>query len=87
MADIFAVTGAVTTATRLARELEKKGCVRVRVVHTPAEIGTGGCSYSVRMPENCIALLLAVSSSKRFRIKKIYRERTENGEKIYDDIS
>ena len=85
MAEILAVTGAITSATRLAGVLEKRGCIKARVVHTPAEISQGGCSYSVKLPESCMSILL--SASGRFRIKGIYRERTENGEAVYDNIS
>lgn len=85
MAELLAVTGAITSATRLVKALEKRGCIKARVVHTPAEISKGGCSYSVKLPESCNAILVTVSG--KFRIKGIYRERTENGETVYDDIS
>lgn len=87
MADILALVGAITTATRLTKEMEKSGCLGARVVHTPAVLSSGGCSYSVRVPGECLAQLLKVSSETGFNIKKIYRERTESEGSVYDAIS
>lgn len=87
MAHILAVTGAVTVASRLAKELERQGCIHAQVIHTPTYLGSGGCSYSVRIPTDCLETLLNVSSAKNIRIKKLYKESNENGERVYHDIS
>lgn len=87
MAEILATTGAITTASRLAGELEKLGCLNVRVVHTPAEIASGGCSYSVSLPEENLSLLRSLMHNKRFKIRRILRLTTKNGEREFDDIS
>ncbi|MBP3360280.1 MAG: DUF3343 domain-containing protein [Clostridia bacterium] len=87
MADILAQVGAITTANRISRELEKSGCLGARVVHTPAVLSSGGCSYSVIVPGECLAPLIKVSSETGFKIKKIYRERAEGGGSVYDEIS
>ncbi len=87
MADILAVTGSITTSTRLARELERLGCLKARVVHTPSAISSGGCSYCVRIPEECITELLALRKKRSMKIKKLYRELSDGEERVYDDIS
>ena len=87
MAEILATTGAITTASRLAGELEKLGCLNVRVVHTPAEIASGGCSYSVSLPEEDLPLLRSLMNNKRHRVRRILRQRVTNGEREFDDIS
>lgn len=40
--------GSITTATRLARLIERNLGITAQVIHTPAEINKGGCSYSVK---------------------------------------
>ena len=87
MAEILATTGAITTASRLAGELEKLGCLNVRVVHTPAEIASGGCSYSVSLPEEDLPLLRSLMNNKRHKVRRILRQRATNGEREFDDIS
>ena len=87
MAYIIAVTGAVTSAARLSKELERSGCVNSRVIHTPEPVRKGGCSYSVKIPDTCLTLLSDIISEKHFRLKKIYRETIKNGERSYDDLS
>ncbi len=87
MAEILATTGAITTASRLAGELEKLGCLNVRVVHTPAEIASGGCSYSVSLEEENLSLLRSLMHNKKFKVRRILRPTTKNGERVFDDIS
>ena len=87
MAEILATTGAITTASRLAGELEKLGCLNVRVVRTPSEIASGGCSYSVSLPEESLPVLRSIINNKRFKVRKILRQITKNGEREFDDIS
>ena len=85
MGYIIAVTGSVTSASRLEKKLLKYGCTDVRVMHTPAELSTGGCSYSVRISDKYTRELEAVMGSSK--IKKLYRESMEKGESVYIDIS
>lgn len=87
MADILAMTGSITSATRLAGELERLGCLNARVVHTPTAIKSGGCSYSVKMPEECKTKLEKIRTSKNLKIKKVLLEKTDGKERIYNDIS
>lgn len=87
MAHILAVTGAVTAASRLTKELERQGCIHAQIIHTPAYLGNGGCSYSVRIPDDCLEMLQRISEKKNIHVKKLYRESNENGERVYHDIS
>ena len=82
MTDILAVVGAVTTATRLAKKLERLGDIRARVVNTPSELGGSGCSYSVRASLSNEAFLRNYAG-----IKRIYIEETIGGKRYYHDIS
>lgn len=87
MTDILAVTGSVTAATRLLRELERHGCINSRVVHTPTVLSNGGCSYSVRIGEECMQALNESAKIRRIKIKGIFKEYLEKGEYIYESIS
>lgn len=87
MGYIIAITGSVTSASRLEKKLTKYGCTDVRVMHTPAVLTTGGCSYSVRISDKYINQLEIIMKDSRVKIKKLYREILVNGEVIYSDIS
>lgn len=87
MAKILAVTGSITTASRLSKELEKNGCLSSHVVHTPSSVASGGCSYAVKVPIEYMSLILNAASQTGIKLKKLYREHLEDGERIYDDIS
>lgn len=80
MSDIYAAMGSVTTATRLSRELQRRG-VAARVVHTPSEVNSGGCSYSVRVPYQQREALEETAAARRFRIRRMY---ASDGEGYYD---
>lgn len=81
MSHIYAAIGSVTTAVRFSRELEKHG-IRTDVIHTPAKINAGGCSYSVRVDERYSKELLMLAEMKKYTLKKLYR--IEKGEVIID---
>jgi len=87
MNNIIAVTGSITSASRLLKYLERAGCIDARVIHTPSEISTGGCSYSVSLPDKYLPVLFTVSSGKKLRIKNIYRYSPGNEGGDYIDIS
>lgn len=79
--------GSVTTATRLARILEKNTGYPAAVVHTPAQLNKGGCSYSVRFNDNMQNEARRIIRSYKVPIKKIYSEAVRNGKRVYNDIS
>lgn len=83
MSYIYAAIGSVTTATRLSRELMRRG-VSADVVHTPSEINSGGCSYSVRLPAQNRDILEQTALEKRYKIRRLYGRDKENS---YYDIS
>lgn len=66
MPKFYAVVGSITIASRLKKELERKG-IRSFIVPTP---GTkSGCSYSLLLPESAKKLVLSLSG--KYRIKRI----------------
>ena len=87
MAELIAVSGAITEAVRLSKELSENGCINCRVIHTPAKISSGNCSYSVKLEEKYISLLKKIMENKKIRVKAIYREIKKEGELFYERIS
>ncbi|MGM9936240.1 MAG: putative Se/S carrier-like protein [Candidatus Ornithomonoglobus sp.] len=71
---MLAVVGSITTATRLARLIEKNIKSPVSVVHTPSNINKGGCSYSVRFKEQYEQRIRGLVSDYNFQIKGFYYE-------------
>ena len=63
------------------------GGIEAEVIHTPAEISGGSCSYSVRVNYDSLLIGLEASKAYNIKIKKIYREASDGKERIYDDIS
>lgn len=87
MSEIILIIGSVTTATRLRKAFERRGVLEARVVHTPAEISGGSCSYSVRMNYDNLINAIEVAKNNGIKIKKIYKEEKNGGERVYHDIS
>lgn len=84
---MYIVIGSVTTATRLARILEKTIGVPASVTHTPAAIKSGGCSYSVRINDSSLGAVRKVVDEYGINIKGIYKEEISGREREYRDIS
>ncbi len=84
---IYATVGSVTTAVRLAKRLSARGDMRSSVVHTPAEINNGGCSYSVRTSLRDTAAIRQIAAEYGIQIRGFYREDIFNGRKFYHVIS
>lgn len=78
--------GSVTTATRLARLLERNTGYPASVVHTPSEINKGGCSYSVRVNDNMLSQAKKIIKDYNVPIKKIYLEHMKGGKHVYNVI-
>ncbi len=53
------------------------------VVHAPKTISTGGCSYALRFKPAKLSEVKKISSELNIKIKGIYEETLENGEKAY----
>lgn len=77
---IYAVVGSVTTASRLARELERRQ-IRATVTHTPSHINRGGCSYSVRIRAADRNALERAAAERRIKVRKMLGS---DGEHFYD---
>ena len=80
MFHIYAAVGSLTTATRLARELERRGTAAA-VTHTPSQMNKGGCSYSVKVKSADRAMLEQAAADRRVRLRAIIGS---DGERYYD---
>ena len=79
--------GSITTAERLARIIERGTGSRAAVVHTPASINKGGCSYSVRFNDSYENDVKRLIREYNVRVKRFYREGLSGGGRVYHDIS
>ncbi len=85
MSNILVVVGAITSASRLAKRLTKNGDRNVYVISTPAMLGGGGCSYSVRA--SLASEQFIRNNPDGINIKGIYIEEQKGKERYYRDIS
>jgi hypothetical protein len=84
---MYITVGSATTASRLKKAAEKAVGFPAYVVHTPSEIGTGGCSYSVRLDDRALNEIKKIAAYNGINIRKIYIEKFENGERVFNDVS
>lgn len=84
---MYLVTGSVTSAMRLAKNIEKYSKYFADVVHTPPAISGGGCSYSVKIKDEAYGKAKELAENIGIKIKNSYKEKTVNGERVFDDIS
>lgn len=84
---MYIIVGSSTTAERLKKVSEKLMGVPAYVVHTPIKLRNGGCSYSVRIDDRALDDIKKIASDNYISIKGIYIEKTENGERVYRDVS
>ena len=84
---MYILVGSVTTATRLKKVAEKIIGFPAYVVHTPSALNQGGCSYSVRVDDRALNEIRKIAGDNEIPIRRIYIERTVNGERVYDAVS
>lgn len=84
---MYVLVGSVTTATRLKKVIESHIGYPAYVVHTPSALNNGSCSYSVRIDDRAINEIKNIKEFNEIPIKRIYIEKRENGERVYDVIS
>ncbi len=84
---MYIVTGSITSAVRLSRAIERYSKAPSLVLHTPAKIKKGGCSYCVKSNIDSTDVVYDLASQTGVKIKNIYEEKTENGGMVYYDIS
>ena len=87
MSNLIIVIGSVTSAVRAEKYLRSSGIINTSVIHTPTSINTGGCSYSIRTPLQNLQILKRLIPGSRLRIKGLYSETFEKGERAYRAIS
>jgi len=85
MAEILVEVGSITSATRLAKRLNRFGDRKARVISTPQELGKSGCSYSVKASEESVDFIK--NNLHGISIKAIYIEKIRGEERKYHDIS
>ncbi len=84
---MYILVGSSTTATRLKKVAERILGVPAYVVHTPSAINTGGCSYCVRVDDRAMSDIKKIAVDNAIPIRRIYIEKTENGERVYNAVS
>ena len=84
---MYMVVGSVTAAERLKKAAEKIVGFPAYVVHTPAAIHHGGCSYSVRFDDRALDEIRRLAVDNGISFKGIYIEKTEKGERVYHAVS
>ena len=84
---MLVTTGSITTAERLVRALDRGAGVRARVIHTPADIKKGGCSYAVRFDEADAGAVRGTVQQYGFPVRKYYRESISQGRYQYHAVS
>ncbi|MCH5184791.1 MAG: DUF3343 domain-containing protein [Oscillospiraceae bacterium] len=72
--------GSVNSAAMLKKLIKRHGFDSY-VVHTPAHINKGGCSYSVKFDKNILDTVKRISLENNIRIKGIYADK---GGEYYD---
>ena len=71
---MLVTTGSITTATRLTRALARDAGIASRVIGTPAQLKSGGCTYAVRYSDSDDAAVRTVIKKYRLPVRKFYRE-------------
>ncbi|MDY3971324.1 MAG: putative Se/S carrier-like protein [Clostridia bacterium] len=84
---MYIIVGSATTAERLKKAVEKNVGFPAYVVHTPAALNKGGCSYSVRLDDRALDEIRMIAAETGISVKRIYIEKTENGESVYHAVS
>lgn len=70
------------------KKLQKKLSVfrHMLCIRRPA-LNQGGCSYSVRVDDRALNEIRKIAGDNEIPIRRIYIERTVNGERVYDVVS
>ena len=79
--------GSVTTASRLAKLIEREMHLKARVMHTPSELNKGGCSYSVRVNTDNCNYIRKISETYNIKIKRCYEEMFTREGCVYNELS
>lgn len=87
MSKLIITAGSVTTAMRIKKQLDENSKFSSTLIHTPAAINRGGCSYSVKTDYDNINLVRTLASKNKIKYKALYLPTELNGELVYNDIS
>jgi len=86
MSYLIITVGSITNALRLEKKINSIGIINTAVIHTPSQINSGGCSYSVRVPYKYFDAVGQLISDKKIKYKKLYLEEAD-GESVWRDLS
>lgn len=84
---ILATVGAVTSAVRLKKAAESMGMPKAAVVHTPASLNKGGCSYSLRFESGYLDIVKDASVRAHIPVKGYYGEIRDGRERVFHALS
>lgn len=79
MDNILVTIGSTTSAMRLARLLKAETRYRADVVHTPAVLNRGGCSYAIRTEAGAVEYLRRIAGQYHLPLQAVYRIEVVNG--------
>lgn len=79
--------GSVTTAARASRIINKVLGINVQVIHTPAELNRGGCSYSIKFSDSYEMSVKRVIAEYKIPVKRWYKETNGLSGRVYNDLS
>ncbi len=83
---MLVLVGSVLSAGRYARVMENITGIPASVIHTPAELGGSGCSYSVRLNDKFYSIARKAALENNIQIKKIYGETFAEGKRVYNAL-
>jgi len=84
---LIIVIGAITSASRLDKKLNQYYGIQSRIVHTPDDIGNGGCSYSIKTKGEYLPLVIQTANECKIKVKGFYLASLSNGKEVYHVIS
>jgi hypothetical protein len=86
-ASLIVVVGPITTTSRLEKKLSQYSRISTRIIHTPDELGNGGCSYSIRTKGENLPIVLEIAKKYNVKIKGYYLAEAVDGKEEYHVIS
>lgn len=87
MGTVLVTIGSITSSVRLSKLLRSQMNINASVVHTPAQLNKGGCSYSIRTSNQAVDAIKQIAKRYGISVRRIYEEKNIDGESVYNDIS
>ena len=87
MSNLIITCGSVTSAIRIKKKLNQISNFSAAVIHTPSEINSSGCSYSVKTSSNNYNNVISLKNANKISYSKLYIQENVAKEIVYRDIS